>query len=108
MNTSARVLPASQAAPSGQISPVAVHANDGRSFLGVRTRRDGALEIIYDRIGVRRSIWEIIHGGVGIDGLQEACRRAINADDCMATLHAALSSAGVRIECIEERFEGLG
>jgi hypothetical protein len=108
MITSARVFPTGKAAPSGQISPVAVHANDGRAFLGVRSRRDGAIEIVYDRIGVRRSIWEIIHGSVGIDGLQEACRRAINADDCMATLHAALCSAGVRIECIEERFGGLG
>lgn len=104
MIRSAGVLPTDQAAPSFQISPVAIHANDGRAFLGVRTRRDGAMEIVYDRIGVRRSIWEIMHGSVGIDGLQEACRRAINADDCMATLHAALTAAGVRIECIEERF----
>jgi hypothetical protein len=54
----------------------------------VRTRLDGTLEIVFDQFGVRRSIWEVIHGSVGFDGLQEACARAINADDCLATLHA--------------------
>lgn len=89
--------------PKGPISPVAVHASDGRSFLGVRVRRDGALEIVYDRFGIYRSIWEVVQGSVGIDGLHEACRRAITAQDALATLHAALASAGVKIECIEER-----
>lgn len=88
------------------IAPVAVHASDGRAFIGVRVRRDGAMEIVYDRVGVRRSIWEVMSGSIGLDGLQEACLRAINADDCLATLHAALASAGIRIECVEERFGG--
>lgn len=96
-------VPSSGNAP---IAPVAVHTKDGRAFIGVRVRRDGAVEIVYDRIGVRRSIWEIMNGSVGLDGLQEACRRAIHADDCMATLHAALAAAGIRIECIEDRFGG--
>ena len=86
------------------IAPIAVHTGDGRAFLGVRTRRDGAVEIVFDQFGVRRSIWQVIHGSVGLDGLQEACTRAINADDCLATLHTALSSAGIRIECVEDRF----
>lgn len=89
---------------SGPIGSVTVHAKDGRSFIGARMRRDGALEIIYDRFGSYRSIWEVVQGSVGLDALQEACSRAITAQDCLATLHSALTSAGVRIECIEERF----
>ena len=85
------------------IAPIAVHTGDGRAFLGVRTRLNGTFEIVYDQFGVRRSIWEVIHGSVGLDGLQEACARAINADDCLATLHAALAKDGVRMECVEER-----
>ena len=85
------------------IAPIAVHRADGRAFLGVRTRLNGTFEIVYDHFGVRRSIWEVIHGSVGLDGLQEACARAINADDCLATLHAALAKGGVRMECVEER-----
>jgi hypothetical protein len=86
------------------ISPVALHTPDGRAFIGVRTRRDGAVEIVHDRFGVRRSVWRVTSGGVGLGGLQEACRRAINADDCLATLYAALTAGGVKIECVEERF----
>jgi hypothetical protein len=63
----------------------------------VRTRLDGTLEIVFDQFGVRRSIWEVTRGSMGLDGLQEACARAINADDCLATLHAALAKGGVRI-----------
>lgn len=85
------------------IAPVAIHANDGLSFVGVRVRRDGRLEIVFDRFGSYRSIWEVVAGNVSLDGLREACSRAILAQDCMATLHAALASAGVRIECVEER-----
>jgi len=86
------------------IAPVAIHTPDGRAFLGVRTRRDGAVEIIHDRFGVRRSVWKVASGNVCLSGLQEACRRAINADDCLATLYAALAAGGVKIECIDERF----
>ena len=85
------------------IAPIAVHRADGRVFLGVHTRRDGAVEIVFDQFGVRRSIWEVIYGSVGLDGLQEACARAINADDCLSTLYAALAKGGVRMECVEER-----
>lgn len=88
------------------IAPIVVHAATGRAFLGVRTRLNGTLEIVFDQFGVRRSVWEVMQGSVGLDGLQEACARAINADDCLATLHAALSSAGIRIECVEDRFGG--
>jgi hypothetical protein len=86
------------------IAPIVVHSATGRAFLGVRTCRNGSLEIVYDLFGVRRSVWAVIHGGVSLDGLQEACLRAINADDCLSTLHAALAKGGIRIECKEDRF----
>lgn len=86
------------------IEPVALHARGGEVFLGARLRRDGVLEIIYERVGRRRSVWQVRSGAVGLGGLQEACRRAINADDCLATLYAALKSGGIRQECVEERF----
>jgi hypothetical protein len=92
-----------QARETHPIAPIAVHTADGRAFLGVRRRRDGVVEIIYDQFGIRRSIWEVIHGSVGLDGLQEACARAINAEDCLSTLYAALAKGGVRMECVEER-----
>lgn len=96
-------LGAGQARGINPIAPIGMHAADGRAFLGVRTSSDGRLEIVYDQFGVRRSIWEVIHCSVGLDGLQEACMRAINTDDCLATLHAALAKGGVRMECVEER-----
>ena len=83
------------------IQPVALHARGGEVFLGARQRRDGVLEIIYERVGRRRSVWQVRSGAVG---LQEACRRAINAEDSLATLYAALKSGGIRLECVEERF----
>jgi hypothetical protein len=73
-------------------------------FLGVRIRRDGTFEIILDHFGVRRSIWEVVHGTVKVDVLQDACHRAINADNCLSTLHATLSQGGIRIACKEDRF----
>lgn len=88
----------------GPIEPVALHARGGEVFLGAHQRRDGVLEIIYERVGRRRSVWQVRSGAVGLGGLQEACRRAINADDCLATLYAALKSGGIRLECVEERF----
>lgn len=103
MGRAAPHLGIGQARETHPIAPIAVHTADGCAFLGVRTRRDGAVEIVFDQFGVRRSIWEVIHGSVGLDGLQEACTRAINADDCLATLHAALAKGGVRMECVEER-----
>lgn len=108
MSEWAKVLNANQVSTSGPISPVAVHADNRDAFIGVRVRRSGVIEIVYDRVGVRRSIWQIMSGSVGIEGLQEACCRAINADDCIATLHSALASAGVRIECIEDHFGSSG
>jgi len=104
MERAAPYLGIGQARETYPIAPIALHTADGRAFLGVRTRLNGTFEIVYDQFGVRRSIWEVIHGSVGLDGLQEACARAINADDCLATLHAALSNAGIRIECVEDRF----
>lgn len=106
MGPASPVLGGGQARGNYPIAPIAVHRADGRVFLGVRTRPDGTVEIVFDQFGVRRSIWEVIHGSVGLDGLQEACARAINADDCLATLYATLSTAGIRIECVEDRFGG--
>ena len=103
MGRASLVLGVVQARGNYPIAPIAVHTADGRAFLGVRTCRNGTFEIVYDQFGVRRSIWEVIHGSVGLDGLEEACKRAINADDCLATLHAALAKGGVRMECVEER-----
>jgi hypothetical protein len=86
------------------IGPIALHAPNGRVFLGVRVRRNGSFEIILDQLGVRRSIWEVVHGTVGLDVLQDACHHAIKADNCLSTLHATLSQGGIRIACKEDRF----
>lgn len=104
MDTTAASPHTTQGGPSARISPVAFHAPDGRAYIGLRSRRDGTLEIVHDRIGVRRSIWQIMSGNVAVDGLRAACQRAVNADGGMGALHDALLAAGVRIECIEDRF----
>jgi hypothetical protein len=85
------------------IAPVALHAPDGRTFLGVRRRRDGTLELVYDRFGVRHSVWEVVHSNIDIEILNEACRRSVLAKDCLATLYAYLAAHGVRIECSVDR-----
>lgn len=85
------------------ISPVAAHAHDGRSFLGVRQRGDGVLEIVYDRLGIRHSVWEVVQSNINVEILTEACRRSILAQDCLATLYTGLAACGVRIECKEDR-----
>jgi hypothetical protein len=43
-----------QARENHPIAPIVVHAATGRAFLGVRTRLDGTLEIVFDQFGVRR------------------------------------------------------
>ena len=85
------------------ISPVAAHAPDSRSFLGVRRRHDGVLEIVYDQFGVRHSVWEVMQRNIDIDILAEACRKSVLADDSLATLYAGLAACGIRIECKEDR-----
>lgn len=37
----------------GPIEPVALHRQDGEVFLGAHQRRDGVLEIIYERVGAQ-------------------------------------------------------
>lgn len=91
------------AMPQSPISPVALHAPDGRSFLGLHRRRDGVIEIVYDRFGVRRSVWEVMSRNIDIDALEEACRRSVQAQDCLATLYTSLMACGIRIECREDR-----
>lgn len=85
------------------IAPVALHAPDGRSFLGLRRRRDGVLEIVYDRVGIRRSVWVVVQTNIDMDVLNEACRRSVLSQDCLATLYEGLAACGVRIECKEDR-----
>jgi hypothetical protein len=88
----------------GPIEPVALHRQDGAVFLGAHQRRDGVLEIIYECMDRGRSVWHIRSGTPSLDGLQEACQRAINAEDPMGTLYTALEVSGIRLECVEERF----
>ena len=104
MGTLAGIDTAKDSTAALPIEPVALHARGGEVFLGARLRRDGVIEIIYERVGRTRSVWQVRSGAVGLAGLQEACRRAINADDCLATLYAALTAGGIRLECVEERF----
>ena len=91
-------------AQSGPLESVGAHTLDGKCFLGARIGRNGSLEIVYDKLDVRRCVWRVTSGSVGLVGLQQACERAINADDCMATIYQALANGGIRIECTEERF----
>lgn len=91
------------AAPQAPISPVAAHAPYGRSFLGVRQRSDGVLEIVFDRLGARHSVWEVVQSNIDVDILTEACRQSVLAQDCLATLYTGLAACGVRIECKEDR-----
>jgi hypothetical protein len=86
------------------IEPVALHGHKGDVFLGAHQRRDGMIEIVFERAGLRRSVWHIRSGTPSIDGLQEACRRAINAPDPLGALYAALFKAGIQLECVDERF----
>ena len=72
--------------------------------MGVHQSRDGVLEIIYERMDRGRSVWHIRSGTPSLDGLQEACQRAINAEDPKGTLYTALEVSGIRLECVEERF----
>lgn len=86
------------------MSSVGVYAPDGHTFLGVRSRRDGVLEVIHERFGVRKSVWQVRSGNPSLDGLKEACRRAVEAEDPLATLYSALATSGIRLECVEEKF----
>jgi len=88
----------------GPIEPVALHGRNGAVFLGAHQRRDGVLEIIYERMERGRSVWHVRSGTPSIDGLAEACSRAINAQDPLGTLYAALYESGIELECVEERY----
>ena len=88
----------------GPIEPVGLHGRNDEVFLGAHQRRDGVLEIIYERMERGRSVWHVRSGMPSIVGLEEACSRAINAQDPLGTLYATLSEAGIVLECVEDRF----
>ena len=83
---------------------ISMHTKNGRVFLGAHVRWDGTLRIIYERVARSRSAWRVYRGEPSLDSLNNAIIRALNAEDCMETLHAILAEKGVHIECIEERF----
>lgn len=88
------------------IQHVALHGQRGQIFLGAHQRRDGVLEIIFERVGRVRSVWHVRSGSTSLDGLQAACLRAVVAQDPLGTLYSALEVNRVRLECVEERFLG--
>lgn len=90
------------------IDPVAICARSERASLSVHKRRDGGLEMVFDRIGISRSVWHVVDGALGIDGLERTCSRAIDAEYRAGAHYTSVATAGIRIVCIEERSGRIG
>lgn len=71
----------------------------GADFLGIRTGRGGATEIIYDDGVARRIVWRV-DGAASEDRLSEALRAAVLAVRVVPTLHDELKKRAIAVERI--------
>ncbi|MBC2835467.1 hypothetical protein [Paragemmobacter straminiformis] len=71
----------------------------GADFLGLRTGKGGATEIIYDDGVARRIVWRV--GGSPSEArLSEALRAAVGAVRVVPTLHDELKKRAIAVERI--------
>jgi hypothetical protein len=87
-----------------QLAPGTFYSRCGKTFLGAHQRRDGLIEIVFDRQGLHRSVWIVTSGQIDLDTVQRSCCRAIHANEPMLVLYQDLQNAGVRMECIRDAF----
>lgn len=73
--------------------------NGGADFLGIRTSRSGATEIIYDDGVARRMIWRV-SGPASDARLSEALRAAVGAVRVVPKLYDELKKRSIAVERI--------
>ncbi|AWB48559.1 hypothetical protein HYN69_08590 [Gemmobacter aquarius] len=71
----------------------------GADFLGIRTNRSGATEIIYDDGVARRMVWRV-SGPASEARLNEALRAAVGAVRVVPTLYDELKKRSIAVERI--------
>lgn len=78
---------------------IAVHSRDGRHFLGLRQRKTGQYEIVYDneRQG-KRLIWKVTTPHVSADILGGHITEAMKTMTVLETLLAGLRAAEIDFE----------
>jgi hypothetical protein len=69
-------------------------------FLGLRTSRMGATEIVYDDGLSRRMIWRVA-SDISDLGLTDALQAAVGSSRVLPTLHEELKKRAIRIDWVD-------
>jgi hypothetical protein len=72
----------------------------GGDFLGLRTNRSGATEIVYDDGVARRMVWRVTDGERNEARISDALRVAVGSLRVVATLYDELKKRSIAIERI--------
>lgn len=76
------------------------HAPDGADFLGLRTDRRGATEIVYDDGVKRRMVWRVAGKPACEESLADALRTAVGSLRVVPTLYDELKKRAIAIEVV--------
>lgn len=70
----------------------------GADFLGLRTSRAGATEIVYDDGVTRRMVWRVATAGQSDQRISDALRVAVGALRVVPTMYDELKKRAIAIE----------
>jgi hypothetical protein len=76
------------------------HAPGGADFLGIRTDRRGATEIVYDDGVKRRMVWRVAGHPASEESLADALRTAVGSLRVLPTLYDELKKRAIAIEVV--------
>jgi hypothetical protein len=76
------------------------HAPVGADFLGIRTDRRGATEIVYDDGVRRRMVWRVAGPQASDESLADALRTAVGSLRVLPTLYDELKKRAIAIEVV--------
>ncbi|SNX70355.1 hypothetical protein SAMN05878503_1061 [Cereibacter ovatus] len=72
----------------------------GAQFLGYRTNRQGATEIVYDDGGARRLIWRVAPESADAQMLSDALQVAVGQIRVLPALYQELKKRAIAIESV--------
>jgi hypothetical protein len=76
------------------------HAPGGADFLGLRTDRRGATEIVYDDGVKRRLVWRVASPVASDEALADVLRTAVGSLRVLPTLYDELKKRAIPIEAV--------
>jgi hypothetical protein len=72
----------------------------GYDFLGLRTGRSGAMEIVYDDGVARRLVWRVATPGAELRRIGEALAAAVDHLSVVPALYSELKKRSISIESV--------